>query len=357
MEGLFDFGNIRPREMNQMPADEHPSRPRSNSVMNAEIEQMIAELRTREEEHDARVEEIRHSTQFFEDDADLFRRAGIMGSREAVRLQSMSNAASRAEDSAELTPAGIRFMEQLPVVDGDDFPDEPSCGICMESYGSTDEPESRARLPCGHFMGRRCIERWLATCNTCPMCRHVLVEEDAESPAFLELQEILQRLGPAFMTLFYRMLDHITHSSISRAAGGSRAGRTEEAVLDAMNVLAQARRMREAVPRSNTAFGIETSQTVTAADDNSEEVHPSMEDDGYPTWGEIDELRRQQTVLEERLADYNSRVANGLQGEERGAVLGQLIADNQEVNHRLLIFHRRRREVREMLGMSRSGAE
>ena len=371
MEGLFDFGNIRPRsnavvlrEMDQMPgelerpAGEHPSRPRSNSVMNAEIEQMIAELRTRDEEHHARVEEIRHSSQFFEDDADLFRRAGMMGSRESVRLQSMSrNAAARSSDSASLTSAGKRFMEQLPVADGDDFPDETSCGICMESYGSTDEPESRARLPCGHLMGRRCIERWLETCNTCPMCRQVIVEEDAESPAFLELQEILQRLGPAFMTLFYRIMDHITHASISRAAGGSRAGRTEEAVLDVMNALSEARRMQQAVPRSNTSFGTDPSQTVTTTDDGPEEVNPSMEDDGNPTWGEIDELRRQQTALEERMGNYNSRVANGLQGTERQIELGQLIADNQAINHRLLIFHRRRQAMMEMHGMSRSRAE
>ena len=293
MEGLSDLENTPPRsnsvvlrELDQMlgeldrPAEQHPSRPRSNSVINAEIEQMIAELRTREEEHHARVEEIRHSMPFFEADADLFRRAGILGSREAVRLQSMSrNALARDPDSGPLTPAGKRFMEQLPVVDEKDFPDETSCGTCMESYGSTDEPESRARLPCGHLMGRRCIERWLETSNTCPLCRHVLYEEDAESPAFLELQEILQRLGPAVTTLFLRMGDHVTYSGTS---GGT----------------------------------------------------PTTEYDIDSMWREVAEIRPLQAALEVRVAAYNSDAADGLLGPESDAELEQLRALDRELADR-----------------------
>ena len=317
-----------------MPADEHPSRPRSNSVVNAEIEQMIAELRTRDEEHHARMVDIRHSGPFLVADADLFRRAGILGSREAIRLQSMSrNAAARASDSAPLTPAGKNFMEQLPVADENDFPDETSCGICMDSYGSTDEPESRARLPCGHLMGRRCIERWLETCNTCPLCRHVLFEEDAESPAFLELQEILQRLGPAFTTLFLRIMDHVTYSGTSGGTEPRSARRIQEAVSsieDVINSIPEARRMQEAVSRPNTSSGTDPSQAVTTTDVNPEEV-PITENEVDLMWREVVEIRHQQDALEVRAAAYDSDAADGLLGPESGAELERLIALNKDL--------------------------
>ena len=319
----------------ERPADEHPSRPRSNSVINAEIEQMIAELRTRDEEHRARMVEIRHSMPFFEADADLFRRAGILGNREAIRLQSMSrNAAARDPNSAPLTPAGKRFMEQIPVVDENDFPDETSCGICMEPYGSTDEPESRARMPCGHLMGKRCIERWLETCNTCPLCRHVLFEEDAESPAFLELQEILQRLGPAVTALFLRIVDHVTYSGTSGDTEPRSARRIQEAISsieDIMNSIPEARMMQRAVSRPYTSFGTDPSQTVTTANDNPEEAVTITQNEVDVMWGEFVEIRHQHDALEARVAAYSSNAADGLLGPETIAELEQLVALEQEL--------------------------
>ena len=343
MEGLPDFETIRPRpnsvvlrEIDHMlreldrPVDEHPSRPRSNSTINAEIEQMILELQTREEEHRARVEEIRHSMPVFEADAVLFRRAGILGSREAVRLQSMSrNAAARDPNSAPLTPAGKRFMEQLPVVDENDFPDETSCGICMDSYGSADDPESRARLPCGHLLGRRCIGRWLETCNTCPLCRRVLYEEDGESPAFLELQEILQRLGPAVMTLYHRILDHLTYSDTSGAREPQRAEEIEETISsieDVMDALTEATGMQEAVSRLNSSVGMDPSRAVTTTVANPEEPYRITEEELEELWTDFTEIRRQYEALAERVAAYDSDTADGLLGPESDAELEQLEA-------------------------------
>ena len=362
MEGLSDLGNTRPRsdpvvhaQIDQMlaeltrPAEEHASRPRSNSVVNREIEQMIAELQTRDEEHRARMAEIRHNMPFFHADADLFRRAGILGSRGASRLHSMSR---NAAPTHELTPAGKRFMEQLPVTDENDFQDETSCSICMDPYGSTDDPESRARLPCGHLMGRSCIERWLETCNTCPLCRHVLFEQDdAESPAFLELQGLLQRLGPGVTRLFVRMMDHVRSSGTSVETEPSQAGTTpgvgpEEGVPsieDAIDSMGP-----------SSSFETGTPQTVMTPD---EEAVPSTEDDIDSIWREIDELGRQQAALEMRMADYDADAANGPLGSERQMVVAQLIADNEELAVRLEVFRLRRQEMIESYGfpLSRVG--
>ena len=347
----------------QRPAEEHPSRPRSNSVLNAEIERMIVELRTRDEEHQARMAEIRHSTQFFEADADLFRRAGVLGSREAIRLQSMSRnaAAPTTPASAPLTPAGKAFMEHLPAVAENDFPDETSCGICMDPYGSTDDPESRARLPCGHLMGRNCIERWLQTCNTCPLCRHVLFEQDnpEESPAFLELQELLQSLGPEVTRLFVRMMDHVRDHAMRW-----------DTLLDADSPLAglvPELLAQEAAPsiedfitslRPRTPFETDPPQAaMTHADpEEAATAAPSgTEDDVLESfWSEVDDLGHLQAMLELRTADYNSDVANGLLGPETRMELRRLIADAAALNVRLDAFRLRQLEMVETHGVSLS---
>ena len=373
MEGLSDLGNTQPRthsvvyhEIEQLltelqrPAEEHPSRPRSNSVVNAEIEQMIAELRTHDEEHRVRMAEIRHTLPFFEADAGLFRRAGVVGTRGATRLHSMSrNATVQTLGSAPLTPAGKRFMEQLPVADENDFPDETSCGICMDPYGSTDDPESRARLPCGHLMGRTCIERWLKTCNTCPLCRHVLFEQgdDAESPAFLELQELLQGLGQAVTTLFARMMDHVRdylrHSDPSVETELRQVGLIPDIFPEAA-----AASIEDVLYSSNprTSFETDSPRAEMTADDPEEAV-PSRGDDVASALTELDEIGHQQAALDARLAQYNSDVADGLQGPERQMEFGQLVADNEELAARLGAFRLRRQEMMARHGLSLSRAE
>ena len=80
--------------------------------------------------------------------------------------------------------AGANFLNQLPDIGLGDIPNVTSCNICMESFGSTEDPESESpvQIPCGHVMGRKCISRWLETSNSCPMCRHVLFEQTRRFP-------------------------------------------------------------------------------------------------------------------------------------------------------------------------------
>jgi hypothetical protein len=40
------------------------------------------------------------------------------------------------------------------------------------------------RTPCNHLFGRHCLETWLSTQNTCPMCRTVLYELAPPTPTF-----------------------------------------------------------------------------------------------------------------------------------------------------------------------------
>ena len=77
--------------------------------------------------------------------------------------------------------AGENLLDQLPDVSLDDIPNATDCNICMEPFGSTEDPESPVQLPCGHVMGRKCISRWLETSNSCPLCRRVLFGQVRDS--------------------------------------------------------------------------------------------------------------------------------------------------------------------------------
>ena len=53
------------------------------------------------------------------------------------------------------------------------------CSICLEDMSMRD---SRRLNPCHHKFHNQCIGNWLATPggagNTCPMCRHYIIQED-----------------------------------------------------------------------------------------------------------------------------------------------------------------------------------
>jgi len=45
---------------------------------------------------------------------------------------------------------------------------ETECAICIETYDDADEVRI---LPCFHFFHKSCIDKWLSTANTCPVCK------------------------------------------------------------------------------------------------------------------------------------------------------------------------------------------
>lgn len=61
--------------------------------------------------------------------------------------------------------------------------DGPSCAVCLGDYESS---EMIRQLPdCHHHFHMECIDQWLATHTTCPMCRRSLLPpvEAAATPA------------------------------------------------------------------------------------------------------------------------------------------------------------------------------
>jgi hypothetical protein len=60
---------------------------------------------------------------------------------------------------------------------------QSECTICLLDY----KEETKKATECNHIFHQECIDRWLETNNTCPLCRHVLQEHtrstiDEEDP-------------------------------------------------------------------------------------------------------------------------------------------------------------------------------
>jgi hypothetical protein len=57
------------------------------------------------------------------------------------------------------------------------------CTICLLEY----KEETKTETKCHHIFHQECLDRWLETNNSCPLCRHVLQEHtrsnaDEEDP-------------------------------------------------------------------------------------------------------------------------------------------------------------------------------
>lgn len=179
-------------------------RPRSLSVIDREIELVTRALEISDEAHRLRMARI---------DLEIDRMdAEVAGLIAQVNLDGPSNdTVLNPPNSLDLGPpnvpmedplddnvpapllgAGTRFVDQLPDITLDDLPaDSRSCHICLDSYGS---PENPIRLPCGHVVGRSCISRWLATSNSCPLCRRVLFARNAAASE-TEIRALLEWTG------------------------------------------------------------------------------------------------------------------------------------------------------------------
>jgi len=72
----------------------------------------------------------------------------------------------------------IRADRNMRMVDMENDLDN-NCSICLEDMA---ERDSRILNPCNHKFHNKCINDWLAkpggAGNTCPMCRHFIVQED-----------------------------------------------------------------------------------------------------------------------------------------------------------------------------------
>ncbi|CAO2834425.1 unnamed protein product [Amaranthus hypochondriacus] len=98
-----------------------------------------------------------------------------------------SNAAAAAgsEDVGVKKEVGLKkeFREMLPIiVFKESFSVRDSqCSVCLGDYQAEDKLQ---QIPgCGHTFHQNCIDHWLTTHTTCPLCRLSLISSSKSSPA------------------------------------------------------------------------------------------------------------------------------------------------------------------------------
>eukprot|EP01013_Petalomonas_cantuscygni_P039745 TRINITY_DN71308_c0_g1_i1.p2 TRINITY_DN71308_c0_g1~~TRINITY_DN71308_c0_g1_i1.p2 ORF type:complete len:365 (+),score=50.39 TRINITY_DN71308_c0_g1_i1:205-1299(+) len=71
-----------------------------------------------------------------------------------------------------------------------------SCAVCLETIP---EGQRAKRLPCGHCFDDGCIETWLRTQHTCPLCRHRLPTDPRPSDLAATARRIREGAPPGGM--------------------------------------------------------------------------------------------------------------------------------------------------------------
>ncbi|CAD6575003.1 MAG: hypothetical protein ASARMPREDX12_007057 [Alectoria sarmentosa] len=81
------------------------------------------------------------------------------------------------------------------------FESSQDCIICQEKCGTlspeTGIMELEVRLPCSHTVGSACIAKWLATNNTCPLCRRPFFPQQPRPYMEHEIMQETEDEGPA----------------------------------------------------------------------------------------------------------------------------------------------------------------
>lgn len=96
-------------------------------------------------------------------------RVNVGGQRRLVPLAVLLALMQREAEAGN--PARSSDIAALPthvVKDGDNMGEQTKCTICLESFGDGDELKT---LPCLHIYHQKCIEQWLGTDNSCPVCK------------------------------------------------------------------------------------------------------------------------------------------------------------------------------------------
>ncbi|CAH8263545.1 unnamed protein product [Arabidopsis lyrata] len=68
----------------------------------------------------------------------------------------------------------------LPKEETQEEEDESTCSICLEdflNYGDKDDKRIIKLPNCSHLFHIVCIFEWLMRCNSCPLCRRIIIEE------------------------------------------------------------------------------------------------------------------------------------------------------------------------------------
>ena len=107
-------------------------------------------------------------------------RIPIDGQRQAVPLALLAAIMARHE-ADKSNPARGTDIHQLPtrrLENLEHLGEQTKCLICLEEFADGDELKT---LPCLHFYHQRCVDQWLRTDNSCPVCKHPIGQDTMPS--------------------------------------------------------------------------------------------------------------------------------------------------------------------------------
>merc|ERR1719436_101167 len=100
----------------------------------------------------------------------------VGGQRRVVPLVPLL--ALMAEEADKGNPAQAADISALPtrtLENTEHLGEQTKCLICLEEFGDGDEVKT---LPCLHIYHQKCVERWLGTDNSCPVCKTPIGQEE-----------------------------------------------------------------------------------------------------------------------------------------------------------------------------------
>ncbi|KAF9969491.1 hypothetical protein BGZ73_008138, partial [Actinomortierella ambigua] len=86
-------------------------------------------------------------------------------------LQRILPASVSSELSRTATKPMIELLDSRPMTEGmfGEDPEEATCAICLGDYQAK---EPIRFLPCQHHFHQECVDQWLLTDKSCPLCKH-----------------------------------------------------------------------------------------------------------------------------------------------------------------------------------------
>lgn len=96
-------------------------------------------------------------------------RVTVGGHRRVIPLTSLLNL--MADEAHRGNPAQASDIAALPTrkfCNSDALREQKKCLVCLEEFGDGDDLKT---LPCLHIYHQHCVEHWLRTDNSCPVCK------------------------------------------------------------------------------------------------------------------------------------------------------------------------------------------
>lgn len=96
-------------------------------------------------------------------------RVNLGGQRRTIPLALLLALAGEADKSNPAQASDIAALPKRKLGEQEPLGEQNRCMVCLEDFGEGDDVTT---LPCLHIYHEKCVDRWLHTDNSCPVCKH-----------------------------------------------------------------------------------------------------------------------------------------------------------------------------------------